>query len=111
MANDTNGQVVLPDIELDVDDLRTQLGVDLLEARIASLEAENLALRQSFGEWLTYVNMVDGRVQQLEGQPIVTSKQKMTVGPDGRAELERSKPQLPGNVLAVAPTSPAPKGK
>ena len=94
-----NGQPVQEaELELNIDDLRAELGLDAIEERMDQLEA-------LFTEWLTYLNMVDERLQRLDAQPVVTTKTKMNIGSDGRVELERLKPELPANVMAQAPRS------
>lgn len=98
-----NGQEVQEtEFVFDVAEMRDQLGIDELEAKLDMLN-------ELFGEWLLYVNMVDERVQRLDAEPVVTTKHKLSVGPDGRLELERHRPPLPDNLLArgKAPTSPA----
>jgi len=86
---------------LDIAEMRDQLGINELEAKIE-------LLNQILGEWLLYVNMVDERVQRLDAEPVMTKKHKLNIGADGSIELERQRPPLPENLLAqgTAPTSP-----
>jgi hypothetical protein len=97
-----NGQPVKEmEFEFDIEELREQLGIDALERELDTL-------REMFGEWLLYLNMMDERQQRLEGEPVLTAKHKLNKGPDGRFDIERSRPPLPDNLLArgKAPASP-----
>jgi len=83
-------------LEVDIDELRVMLGINALENQIASLQ-------ETFAQWLTYVNMVDMRIQELSGEKVVTQTHRFTFGPDGNLELRRSKPVLPENLVKRAP--------
>lgn len=85
----------------DAEEMREQLGINELEQKLD-------IMNELLGEWLLYVNMIDERQQRLEGEPVITTKQKFHIGSDGRMELERHRPPLPDNLLArgKVPTSP-----
>ena len=95
-----NSQPPESEVELnfDLDELREEMGVVALEERIAQFE-------QILTEMLTYFNVLDERVQQLQGDPVVTARHQMNIGDDGRIEVLRQRPSLPSNLINDGPRS------
>lgn len=84
------------EFELDIDELRKQLGIDKI------LE-ENKALREMLSEWLSYVNLLDISVQELLGEPSVTERIQYNIPKGGRLEVQRHRPPIPANLAKEQP--------
>lgn len=79
-----DGEFVIP-----VDGLAEEMGVDLLRDQMASartilnqLEASVADISAMMQQVVDYMNRIDLRIQRLDGEPIVTSRQKPHI--DGR---------------------------
>jgi hypothetical protein len=88
-----NGSV---EFQLDIHELREQLGIDEIEQTIAGLQ-------DVLGQWLTYVNLLDKRVQELSGEAIISENLRFNVNPGGKVQTQKRKPALPSNLLENAP--------
>jgi hypothetical protein len=101
MAKKRQGSTAVEGTEPDpfvVDVEEWQAELNLPEDTAAELEAlkERFeALNRSFGELLVYANMLDDRVQQLSGEPMVTSTVQSHTGNDGIARVHRMRPKPP----------------
>ncbi|MHA2231805.1 MAG: hypothetical protein ACXAB4_04880 [Candidatus Hodarchaeales archaeon] len=83
-------------LEIDAGELREQLGIEALEEEIA-------VLRDIIGQWLTYINVLDKRVQELAGEGTISETLRFNVNPGGKVQTDRVKPALPSNLLENAP--------
>ena len=97
-----NGEQNEADLELDIEEMRVQLGIVALEEEIA-------ALREILSEWLTYFNAIDMTVQELTGERTVTERLAMNVRPGGNIDLTRHRPAIPANLVKKAPSQVAKK--
>lgn len=84
------------EIQIDIDELREQLGIN-------ELEAENQALRELLSEWLSYVNLIDITLQELLGEPGVTERIQYNIPRGGRLEVQRHRPPIPANLAREKP--------
>lgn len=99
MAEDTQSQpreIELSFEEEDVIALRAALGVN-------ELEEENARLRQLLSDALTYQNLMDRRLQRLEGEQTVTEDLEAHVTPGGALAWERRRPAVPENLTDFLP--------
>lgn len=95
MAEKQNGENNA-EIQIDIDDLREQLGIN-------ALEAENQALRELLSEWLSYMNLIDITVQELTGEPTVTERIKYNIPRGGRVQIQKHRPPIPANLAREKP--------
>ncbi len=79
------------EFEFDLEELKAALG-------IPELLAENEAMRELLGEFLTYTNYVDRTLQELQGEPVVTEDLRYNVSRGGRVEFQRKRPPAPSNL-------------
>jgi len=77
--------------ELDISELREQLG-------IVALEKENEELRKLLAETVTYMNLIDLTVQEFAGEPTVTERIAYNIPKGGRMEAQRQRPPIPSNL-------------
>ena len=104
MAKTGNGAVIEgATLDIDTEELRGSLGVSDLEDRVAYMEEMYETLAASFGEWLVYVNILDRRQQNLEGQSTVSEDLSFNERGDGEIEIIRQRPALPFNILNNSP--------
>jgi len=54
--------------------LKVIFGLDALETEMQDLRAENIGLKKAMEQMLAYINVVDLRVQQFNGDKTVTRK-------------------------------------
>lgn len=88
--NDNQEETVF---ELDISELREQLG-------IVALEKENQELRELLAETVTYMNLIDLTVQEFAGEPTVTERIAYNIPKGGRMEAQRQRPPIPSNLSA-----------
>jgi hypothetical protein len=62
-------------LELNSDELAVAMGIPALRNRLAELEAQN-------HELLSYMQMIDARVRQLLGEPVISQRQAHTTPSD-----------------------------
>ena len=80
---------------LDIDELRLALKLDDIELSIEELMARVETINARFGDLLVYMNMLDERVQEVAGEPVVSTIVKSHVGSDGVAQIHRQMPEIP----------------
>ena len=80
---------------LDIDELRAALNLDDIELKLDELMARVETMNARFGDLLVYMNMLDERVQEVAGEPVVSTIVKSHVGSDGVAQIHRQMPEIP----------------
>lgn len=94
MSDEENGNTDIVDI--DIQELKEQLNLpDNTDVALAELSERFLALNDSFGQLLIYMNLIDERVQRIDGEAIVTTTIHQHVGQDGTAKVHRMRPEAP----------------
>ncbi len=91
------------EINIDIEDLRVELGIVEIERRLDEIELHTTRLQNSLGEWLVYINLLDRRVQELSGEKVVTEELTYNARADGHIQLLRHRPPIPKNLMEGAP--------
>lgn len=84
------------DVVIDIEELKLNLNLpDDTQLALIELGERFEALNKGFGELLVYMNLVDERIQRLDGEALVTATVQQHVGQDGTARVYRMRPEIP----------------
>ena len=84
------------ELVLDIEELRIQLNLpENTDLALLELSERHNALNMRFGELLVYMNLIDERIQRLDGEPVVSTTISQHVGQDGTAQVYRMRPEAP----------------
>ena len=99
-------------VVIDVDEFQAQLNLpEDTEAELAYMKMRFESLNAAFGELLLYMNVIDERVQRLDGEPIVTTIAHTHTGSDGISGMNRTRPTVPEILKDPVKTSETLTGK
>ena len=87
-------------VEIDGNEMTEELGITQLEEEVNGLRSRVAYLEAVLTDVLTYINAVDLRVQQLNGEPVVSGELLMHMS-NGGLNVTFNRPEVPGALSAT----------